>query len=248
MKREKIYFISDLHLGLPNRAESLARERLFCKWCDEIKHDAKEIFIVGDLFDFWFEYHQVVPKGFTRTLGKLAELSDAGIPISFFTGNHDQWMLDYFETELNIKVYREPEQFLWNNKRFYIAHGDGLGKGDNGYKMMKALFTNPLLQWLFSRLHPNFAVWLGKKWSKSNRFLNGKHEEKFLGEEGEWLIGYSREILKKEPIDYFIYGHRHLAIDYKLNDTVRYVNLGDWLSFYSYAVFDGKELILKYYK
>lgn len=245
---KKIYFISDLHLGIPDEKKTLEREKLFCKWCDEIKNDAAELFIVGDLFDFWFEYKHVVPRGFVRTIGKLAELSDGGLPITFFTGNHDQWMTDYFEKELKIKVNRKPQQYEWNGKKIYVGHGDGLGKGDSGYKMMKLIFNNQFLKWMFTRLHPNFAVWLGKKWSRNNKLLNGKHEEKFLGEDKEWLIGYCRNILLKEHFDYFVFGHRHLAMDYNLSETSHYINLGDWLSFYSYAVFDGEKLALKYYK
>lgn len=245
---KKVYFVSDLHLGLPDAQTSLAREKLFCQWLDEIKKDAAHLFILGDLFDFWFEYKYVVPKGFVRTLGKLAELRDSGIPISFFTGNHDQWMRNYFQTELQIPVFTKHQVIIINNKKFIVGHGDGLGPGDYRYKMLKKIFSNPTARWLFSCLHPNFALWLGHKWSKNNRLLNGVHEEQFLGEQKEWLIGFCREELKNQAVDYFIFGHRHLALDYVLNEKTRYINLGDWLHFYSYASYDGNELQLLYYK
>jgi UDP-2,3-diacylglucosamine hydrolase len=245
---KKIYFVSDLHLGIPDAARSLEREKLFIKWLEIARQDASCIFIVGDLFDFWFEYKQVVPRGFVRVLGKLAEIRDSGLPIYIFTGNHDQWMTDYFETELNIPVLRQPIEVEWNGKKFFIGHGDGLGPGDHGYKFMKKIFTSRLAIWLFARLHPNFGVWLGKYWSRNNRFINGVQEETFLGEDKEWLIGFAREKLKTEAVDYFIFGHRHLALDYRLNEKSRYINLGDWIQFDSYAVFDGKDVELKYFK
>ncbi len=245
---KKIYFASDLHLGVPTREKSLAREKLFIKWLDEVSKDAQCIFILGDLFDFWFEYKQVVPKGFVRVLGKLAELRDKNISIYFFPGNHDQWMKNYFTEEMDIPIFEKEVSFECNSKKFLIGHGDGLGPGDYKYKVIKKIFHSPFFRWLFARVHPNFGVWIGKKWSYNNRFLNGEVKENFLGEEKEWLIGYSREMLKKENYDYFIFGHRHLALDYPLNEKSRYINLGDWLKFYSYAVFDGKNLELKYYQ
>jgi UDP-2,3-diacylglucosamine hydrolase len=244
---KKIYFASDLHLGIPDAVRSLEREKLFIKWLEMVRQDATCIFIVGDLFDFWFEYRQVVPRGFVRVLGKLAEIRDDGIPIYLFTGNHDQWMSDYFETELNIPVFHQPIEVEWKGKKFFIGHGDGLGPGDYGYKFMKKIFTSGVARWLFARLHPNFGVWLGRYWSRNNRFINGVQEETFLGEDKEWLIGFSREKLKKEAIDYFIFGHRHLALDFKLNEKSRYINLGDWIQFKSYAVFDGNDVELKYF-
>jgi len=245
---KKVYFASDLHLGIPDKEKSLAREKKFIKWLNEIRNDAACIFIVGDLFDFWFEYKRVVPRGYVRVLGKLAEIRDSGIPIYFFTGNHDQWMRNYFEEELNIPVYHHPVQVELSGKKFFIGHGDGLGKGDYGYKFLKKIFTSKIAKWLFARLHPNFGIWLGNYWSRNNRLINGVEEEKFLGEEKEWLIGFAREKLRTEKIDYFIFGHRHLALDYKLNEQSRYINLGDWIRFDSYAVFDGNDVQLKYYK
>jgi UDP-2,3-diacylglucosamine hydrolase len=217
------------------------------RWLDQIKSNAAALFIVGDLFDFWFEYRQVVPRGFVRVLGKLAELRDNGLPIYFLTGNHDQWMNDYFEEELNIPVYHGQIRVSIAGKKFLIAHGDGLGPGDHGYKFLKTIFKGKFSRWLFARLHPNAGVWFGRRWSKNNRLISGEQVEEFLGEKGEWLIQYARSILKSEQIDYFIFGHRHIVIDYKLSDTTRYINLGDWVRYYSYAMFDGKTLQIKYF-
>jgi len=244
---KKIYFLSDFHLGAPNATESLAREKKICRFLDSIKAEAKEIFIVGDIFDFWFEYRQVVPKGYVRLLGKLAELTDSGIKIHFFVGNHDMWMSNYFQTELNIPVYFEPKEFVFNNKKFLVGHGDGLGPGDNGYKFIKKIFRNPLCQWLFGILPPYLGIGLANYFSRKSRAKTGTVDEVFLGEENEWLIIYSKEILQKQHYDYFIFGHRHLPIDVKLKDNSRYINLGEWIKYFSYAVFDGEDLYLKYY-
>jgi len=245
---KKIYFISDFHLGAPNAEVSLVREKKIVQFLDEIKNDAEQIFIVGDLFDFWYEYKKVVPRGFVRILGKLAELTDSGIIIHFFVGNHDMWMNDYFQKELNIPVYFEPKIFLLNNKRFLIGHGDGLGPGDSGYKFIKKIFRNKICQTLFGLLPPYIGMGIAHYFSNKSRSREDSNIEVFLGEENEWLITYSKEILQKEHFDYFIFGHRHLPIDFKLNDNSRYINLGEWINYNSYAVFDGSSLELKYYK
>ena len=245
---KKIYFLSDFHLGAPDAAASLVREKKICRFLDSIKADASTIFIVGDLFDFWFEYSTVVPKGYVRILGKLAELTDSGIAVHFFVGNHDMWMKDYFQTELNIPVYFEPKEFSINNKKFLIGHGDGLGPGDEGYKMMKKVFRNPVCQWLFGILPPYFGIGMANYFSRKSRAKTGEVDEVFLGADKEWLIIYCREVLKKEPFDYFIFGHRHLPIDFSLDESSRYINLGEWIKFYSYAVLDGETLTLQYYK
>lgn len=242
---KKIYFLSDFHLGAPDAASSLEREKHVVRFLDQIKNDAAEIFLVGDMFDFWYEYRKVVPKGFTRLLGKLAELSDAGIPMNFFVGNHDMWMKDYFQKELNIPVYFEPKEFERNGKKFLIGHGDGLGPGDQGYKFLKKIFRNPLCQWLFGILPPYLGMGLANYLSRRSRAQTGASEEVFLGEDKEWLIIYCKEALKEKKFDFLIFGHRHLAIDYRLNETSRYINLGDWIHYYTYAVFDGNELQLR---
>jgi UDP-2,3-diacylglucosamine hydrolase len=245
---KKIYFLSDFHLGAPNESASLIREKRIVRFLDEIKTDAAEIFIVGDLFDFWFEYKNVVPKGYVRILGKLAELTDAGISVHFFVGNHDMWMKDYFQKELNIPVYFNPEIFEYNGKKFLVGHGDGQGPGDHGYKFLKKIFRNSLCQWLFGVLPPVIGLGLANYFSRKSREATDKAEESFLGEENEWLIIYSKEVLLKEQIDYFIFGHRHLPIDFKLNEQSRYINLGDWINHDSYAVFDGSHTALLYHQ
>jgi UDP-2,3-diacylglucosamine hydrolase len=242
---KKIYFVSDLHLGFPDAASSLTREKKFVRWLDFISADAQALIIVGDLFDFWFEYKEAVPRGYVRVLGKLASLHDSGLPIYFFTGNHDQWMFGYFENELNIPVFHSSQQFQIQNKKFFVAHGDGLGPGDHGYKFLKRIFHGKLSHWFFARLHPNAGVALGKKWSRNNRFLSGNVEETFKGAQNEWLVQFAKSVLQKEHFDYFIFGHRHLAIDFALGENSKYFNLGDWISFYTYAEFDGIDLYLK---
>jgi UDP-2,3-diacylglucosamine hydrolase len=246
--RKKIYFLSDFHLGAPNAEASLVREKRICRFLDICKKDAAEIFILGDLFDFWFEYSTVVPKGYVRILGKLAELTDSGIKIHFFVGNHDMWMKNYFQTELNIPVYFEPDSFVFNNKKFLIGHGDGLGPGDKGYKMMKKVFRHPVAKWMFGVLPPYLGIGLANYFSSKSRAKAGLTDEKFLGEDNEWLIIYSKERLAGEHFDYFIFGHRHLPIDIELPGDSRYINLGEWIKYYSYAVFDGENLSLEYYK
>ncbi len=251
---KKTYFLSDFHLGAPNYAASLEREKKIVSFLDEIKNDAAEIFLVGDMFDFWYEYRKVVPKGFVRLLGKLAELSDAGIVMHFFVGNHDMWMKDYFQKELNIPVYFEPKEFERIGKKFLIGHGDGLGPGDHGYKRLKKIFRNPFCKWLFGILPPFIGMGLANYLSRSSRAQTGASEEIFLGEDKEWLIIYSKEVLKarlpdgqEKNIDFFVFGHRHLAIDFRLNESSRYINLGDWIHYYTYAVFDERGLQLKSY-
>ena len=245
---KKVYFLSDFHLGAPNQEVSLLREKKIVSFLQKISRDAAEIFIVGDLFDFWFEYRSVVPKGYVRILGKMAELTDRGIPIHFFTGNHDMWMSGYFEKELNVPVYHEPQVFTYNSKSFYIGHGDGLGPGDHGYKFIKKIFINPVSKFLFGLIPPHLGTGLASYLSRTSRSATGNNDEKFLGENGEWLISYCKEMLSKVHHDYFIFGHRHLPIDFELGNQSRYVNLGDWLKYDSYAEFDGDNLSLKYLK
>ncbi|MEO6583595.1 MAG: UDP-2,3-diacylglucosamine diphosphatase [Ferruginibacter sp.] len=247
LEKQKIYFLSDFHLGAPTAEVSLLREKKIIAFLDEIKKDATQIFLLGDLFDFWFEYRRVVPRGYVRILGKLAELTDAGIIIHFFVGNHDMWMNDYFQKELNIAVYHAPQTFVLGNKKFLIGHGDGLGPKDHKYKMMKKVFRSPVSKKLFAMLPPAWGIGLADYFSKKSRAKTGNSDEAFLGEDKEWLILYSKEKLQQEHFDYFIFGHRHLPIDFKLNDTSSYINLGDWITYFSYAVFDGETLELKYY-
>ena len=246
-KDKKVYFASDQHLGAPTSEKSFPREKKFVAWLNEVKKDAEAIFLLGDLFDFWFEYKTVVPKGFVRVLGKLAEIKDAGIPIYFFVGNHDLWMNDYFKKELNIPVYHKPQVFIINKKKIFIGHGDGLGPGDKGFKRMKKVFTFPLFQWMFRWLHPDLGVKLGQYMSVKNKMISGDEDFKYLGDEKEWLVQYCKRKLETNHYDYFVFGHRHLPLDIKLSKTSTYFNLGDWISHFTYCSFDGKDMkLLKY--
>ena len=241
---KKVYFLSDFHLGAPNDTESRKREDRLVRFLQDARKDAGIIFIVGDIFDFWFEYKTVVPKGFVRILGTLAQIADEGIQLHIFTGNHDLWMQDYLSKELNAKLYFEPQTFTIQNKQFLIGHGDGLGPGDEGYKRLKKIFTNPICQWLFRWLHPDAGIQLANYFSRKSRAKTGNADELFLGEEKEWLILYTKEKAKTMAVDFFIFGHRHYAIDLKISDKSRYINLGDWIRLNTYAVFDGTDLQL----
>jgi UDP-2,3-diacylglucosamine hydrolase len=241
---KKVYFLSDFHLGAPNDTESRKREDRLVRFLQDARKDAGIIFIVGDIFDFWFEYKTVVPKGFVRILGTLAQMADEGIQLHIFTGNHDLWMQDYLSKELNAKLYFEPQAFTIQNKQFLIGHGDGLGPGDKGYKLLKKIFTNPICQWLFRWLHPDAGIQLANYFSRKSRAKTGNADEIFLGEDKEWLILYTKEKAKTMEVDFFIFGHRHYAIDLKINDKSRYINLGDWIRLNTYAVFDGTDLHL----
>ncbi len=243
---KKVYFASDFHLGAPDRQKSLEREHRVVKWLRMIADDATHIFLVGDIFDFWFEYKNVIPKGYTRLLGKLAELSDGGTDISVFTGNHDMWMNGYFEEELHIPVYTREQLFYINNQVFYVAHGDGLGPGDKGYKRLKKILRNKNTRRLFSAIPPRWGIALADRFSKKSRILT--QQQTFLGEDDEWLVQYAKETLKTKDIDYFVFGHRHLPMDLSLPKKSRLINLGDWLHHYTYAVFDGENMALKKYE
>ncbi len=241
---KNIYFASDFHLGVPTFEKSLERERKVVAWLSSIQNDAEEIFLVGDLFDFWFEHKHTAPKGYLRFLGKLAELSDKGTRIHVFTGNHDMWMFDYLSKEINCVIYRAPIERDFNGKKFFIGHGDGLGPGDKGYKFIKKIFANKFCQWCFARLHPNFSFGLANYFSKRSRIMTGTSDGIYLGDDKEFLVQFCKEYTLKNKIDYFIFGHRHLPLDMKINNDCRYINLGEWINYQTYAVFDGTELKL----
>jgi len=241
---KKIYFASDFHLGVPTLESSLEREKSICRWLDFIKTDAEEIYLVGDIFDFWFEHTYTIPKGFTRLLGKIAELTDSGIKVNFFTGNHDLWMRDYFIKELNVVIHHQPITRVYNNKTFFIGHGDGMGPGDRGYKLLKIVFTSKICHWLYSRLHPNFSFWFARFTSRRSRITTGDSDEKFLGAEKEWLFLFCRDYLKQHKVDFFIFGHRHLPLHLDIDGKATYTNLGDWIKYRTYAVFDGESVTL----
>lgn len=241
---KKIFFLSDFHLGVPDHARSLEREKRIVRFLDLAAPEAEEIHILGDLFDMWFEYRKVVPRGHVRLLGKLAELTDAGIPVHVYIGNHDMWIFDYLPQETGVTIHREPVAREWNGLRFLIGHGDGLGPGDHGYKFIKRVFRNPVSQWLFARLHPNFGLGMADFWSGRSRKKSYANDRKFLGAHQEWLAQYCRDVLKKEHYDTFIFGHRHLPMDLEVGPRSRYLNLGDWITWYTYAVFDGTRTML----
>jgi UDP-2,3-diacylglucosamine hydrolase len=244
---KKIYFASDAHFGLSGPGESLPREKLFAGWLESIREEAGGIYLLGDIFDFWFEYSKVVPGGYTRVLGKIAEITDSGIPVHFFTGNHDLWTFGYLARETGMIIHKNSFKTEIYGKKFYLAHGDGLDENDRGFQVMKKIFTNPALQWLFARLHPNFSMWLGHKWSHKSRYSK-ELITPFQGADKEEHMIFANRLLEKEHHDFFIFGHRHLPFDKPLNNgTSRCINLGDWLWHFSYAVFDGEKLELKNY-
>lgn len=242
---KNIYFASDFHLGVPDAKTSLEREKKIIRWLDSIKDDAHSIYLLGDIFDFWFEYRNAIPKGFIRLQGKLAQLKDDGINIFFFTGNHDMWMFDYFPTELGIPIYRKPIELEIGKVLLMIGHGDGLGPGDTSYKFLKMFFNSKLCQWLFARIHPNLGIGIARYWSKNSRISNMKREEKFKGEENEFLLTYCRELEKTKHHDYYIFGHRHLPLTLNVGDDSQYINLGEWVHNYTFACFDGSTVELK---
>lgn len=246
-KNKKIFFVSDCHLGIPDKGNSLFREKKLVRWLDDIKNDAFEIYLLGDIFDFWFEYKTVVPKGYVRLLGKLAELSDNGIKIKYFTGNHDMWMKDYLKDEINIEIIRHPVEQEINGKKFYIAHGDGLGPADNGYKFLKKIFSNKICRKLYSFIHPGAGIPIALFFSNKSRYSRGDSDYEFNGEENERLIIYAKQLTEKEHFDFFVFGHRHLPIDLEIKPNVRYINIGDWLHHFSYLVFDGEKVELKFF-
>jgi UDP-2,3-diacylglucosamine hydrolase len=239
-----IYFLSDFHLGIPDPARSLARERRVVCFLEEAAKDAQEIHLLGDLFDFWFEWRSVVPRGHVRLLGALARLCDRGIPVHLYLGNHDMWVANYLPKEVGLVVHEGNCTREWGGKRFLIGHGDGLGPGDHGYKIMKRFFRNPICQWLFARAHPNLSIGLAHFWSAKSRKKNYANDRKFLGAEKELLAQYCRAYLQQQHVDHFVFGHRHLPMRLVLGENSAYTNLGDWITHFTYAVFDGVELRL----
>ncbi len=249
-KGKKIYFASDLHLGAPYISNPREHEVRFVSWLDSIKDSAEEIYLVGDIFDFWYEYKYAIPKGFTRFLGKLCELTDSGIRIHLFTGNHDVWLFDYLPTECGVIIHHDTLKIEINGKHFFIDHGDELGVSDRGYKMMKWLFRNRTAQWLFSIFHPNIGIGFAKWWSVKSRTKNeNSYKSEYWGDDKEWQVIYAKSYQKENPeINYFIFGHRHIAKEIPINSNSKIIYLGDWIGNFSYAEFDGSELQLKFYQ
>ena len=245
---KNVYFASDFHLGAPDYRHSRQREDKIIRWLTSIQEQAAMIFLLGDQFDFWFEYKHVVPKGYVRLLGKLAELKDRGIPIHIFSGNHDMWMFDYFTQELDIPVHHHPISIVLNQVKFYVGHGDGLGPGDKTYKLIKRFFRSSVCQWLFAKIHPDLGIGIAQYWSGTSRKKNLKKDEAFQCKEKEWIYLHCLEIEKKEHHDYYVFGHRHLPLDIPLHEQSRYMNIGEWISQFTFGKFDGHTLSIQQYQ
>lgn len=243
---KKIYFLSDVHLGAPVLKNNRNRELQLVSWLEEIRQDCGTLFLLGDIFDFWFEYKRAVPKGYIRFLSKICEFTDQGIPVHFFTGNHDIWAFDYLPKECGVTLHTHNEVFVINNKRFYIGHGDALNPKDKGYLFLYRTFHNRFLQRCFRWLHPDLGILLAQKWSSHSRLENGRIEaDQFRGEEKEEIVVFCKAMAQQKHYDYYIFGHRHLPLDLPIGSDSRYVNTGDWITYYSFAVFDGQSLELK---
>jgi UDP-2,3-diacylglucosamine hydrolase len=244
-ERNRKYFASDLHLGMQPAEESLEREKLFVNWLEEIREDALELWLLGDVFDYWFEYKKVVPRGFTRFLGTLANLSDEGVEIHLIPGNHDIWIFDYLPSEINLKLHRKSIRKVWNGHHFLLGHGDGLHPGDRNYRMLQRVFKNRVLQWCYARIHPNGSIRFAHWWSKKSRMKQGALGN-FMGVEDEHQLQYARKELEKHPeMEYFIFGHRHIPYDIRIAENCRVICLGDWIGNFTYGIFDGKDFRLE---
>jgi UDP-2,3-diacylglucosamine hydrolase len=243
-EKGKIFFASDFHLGLPTGTPPLEREKKVVAWLNSISSEAKEIYLLGDIFDFWWEYRKVVPKGFTRFLGTIADITDSGIPVHFFTGNHDMWVGDYLTQECGVIIHTSPITTVFDGKIFHLAHGEGLGTNDKGYKILLSIFRNKPLQKMYSALHPSIGIGIGHSWSLNSRLGKGITRE-FMGEDKEDLIRYAFSIMNREKIDYFIFGHRHLAMSYKLKQGPEVLFLGDWIHSGNFASWDGLNLTFR---
>ena len=246
---KNVYFISDAHLGSLATEHRRTQERRLVRFLDDIKHKASAIYMLGDMFDFWYEYRLAVPKGFTRFLGKVSELTDMGIEVHYFIGNHDIWAYSYLEKECGVVLHRTAMTTEIYGSLFYLAHGDGLGDTDRGFRFIRSVFHNRLCQILFSSLHPRWGIDFGLKWARHSRLKrkDGK-EEPYRGENNEELVVWTKKYMKTHAdITYYIYGHRHIELDLVLSKSARLLILGDWISQFTYAVFDGKDITLKNY-
>lgn len=240
--RSKTYFISDLHLGAQYLDTRQCEQRVI-RWLDTIKHDAARLILVGDILDYWFEYRHVVPRGYVRFLGKLAELSDSGVEIHWFTGNHDIWIFDYLPTEIGVIVHRTHTTMDIDGHTFFIAHGDDVGERKRSFRFIQWLFRNKVAQWCYSWVHPDLTMKLAHSWSSSSRKKNEKEKyERFRGEEKEPLVKFAKEYVKEHDVEYLIFGHRHILLDLMISRQNRVIILGDWIKNFSYAVFDGERL------
>lgn len=246
--RDKVYFLSDAHLG--SGADTLEREKQLCRLLDSIKDDCKTLMLLGDIFDFWFSYRYLVPRGHVRLLGKLAELADSGIEIHFFLGNHDMWVFDYLTEEFGAIVHADPTEMELYGKRFLIGHGDGLGHIDRWFDFARLFFRSRICHKLFKMLPSAFTFGIAHRWSNGNKRKHAKQDRlHYLGDDREGIVIYCKQRLEKEHFDYFVFGHRHTPLvkefvgaddaaqssDKRLNSV--YVNTGDWFHQRNYAVF-----------
>lgn len=240
---KKVYFLSDAHLGAKSHINSHETERKLCRFLDKAKQDAKAIYLVGDIFDYWFEYKNVIPQGFTRTLGKISEITDSGIEVHFFIGNHDIWLRDYLQKECGVIVHRIPLITNIFDKKLFIAHGDGLGDKSLSFRLLRKMFHSKFLRFIFASVHPRWTVGLAHIWSAHSR-ESGEIAD-YLGEDKEFLIQFAKEEIIRQPdIDYFIFGHRHILHEFELPNKARVIHLGDWISHFSYAVLDKTGITL----
>jgi len=245
-----VYFASDAHLGLNVYEDPIESEKRLVRWLNQIKPTAKALYLVGDMFDYWFEYKNVVPKGFVRFIGKMAEFVDEGIPVYLFTGNHDTWLFDYFPKEIGATVYTDSVEIELDGKHFYVAHGDGLGDPSRSFRFMRKFFRNKFCQALYKTIHPRLTVPFGYAWSRYNRKKKqGTAGEQYLGEDKEYLVKFAKEYsATHSEIDYFIFGHRHIMLDLTIPNDKRVLILGDWITNFSYATWDGEKLSLLTFK
>jgi len=242
-----VYFASDFHLGAPDDESSLVREKKIIRWLESVEHDAGGIVLVGDIFDFWYEYKKVIPKGFLRFQAKLVDLQAKGIPVLFFTGNHDAWMFDYFPKELGIPVYRKPVVMEVGDQKLYVGHGDGLGPGDHFYKFLKKVFESKIAQWFFRWIHPDVGMALAHAWSRGSRVSSTEKDLGFTTKEGEWLWHYAVEVESQNHHDYYIFGHRHIPLELEVGDHSKYLNLGEWVNHFTFVKYDGQKAELLSY-
>ena len=250
---KNIYFLSDAHLGSLAIPHPRMQERRLVRFLDSIKDKAAAIYLLGDMFDFWYEYRYVVPKGYTRFLGKLSELCDMGVEVHYFTGNHDIWAYEYLEKECGVILHKKPETTELYGHEFFLAHGDGMGDPDPKFKFIRAIFHSPFCQWLFSALHPRWGMSFGLSWARHSYIKHKESDEpSYMGDDREHLVLYAKGYLLSHPdIDYFIFGHRHIELDINLQrrngHTTRLLILGDWISQFTYAVYDGEHMFLEEY-
>jgi UDP-2,3-diacylglucosamine hydrolase len=246
---KNVYFLSDAHLGSLAIPHQRMQERRLVRFLDSIKEKAAAIYLLGDMFDFWYEYKYVVPKGYTRFLGKLSELTDMGVEVHYFTGNHDIWAYEYLEKECGIILHKKPETTEIYGQEFFLAHGDGMGDPNKSFKLIRAIFHNRFCQWAFSNIHPRWGISFGLTWAKHSYIKHKQADEpNYMGEDKEHLVLYAKDYLKSHPnINYFIFGHRHIELDIKLGRFTRMMILGDWISQFTYAVYDGEHMFLEEY-